>query len=94
MPRHEVARGVLLVTVERHDESGLPVGWEHADLRLVRAFGNAWIRERRTALLVVPAVGAGREGNVLLNPQRPDFKKIVAGSQAAAATSATTGATM
>ncbi len=68
------------VTTERHDESSLPVGWDHADLRVARAFGDIWIRERRTAVLVVPSVVARREGNVLLNPQHPDFRMIVASS--------------
>jgi RES domain-containing protein len=83
VPRTHVAIAITVagaVTVERHDESSLPVGWDHANLRVARAFGDAWIRERRTAVLVVPSVVARREGNVLLNPQHPDFKKIVAGS--------------
>lgn len=83
VPRTHVAVEIAIagvVTVERHDESSLPVGWDHADLRVARAFGNAWIRELRTAVLMVPSVVARREGNVLLNPQHPDFKKIVAGS--------------
>jgi len=68
------------VPVERHDENSLPVGWDQSDLRVARAFGDAWIRQRRTAVLVVPSVVARRESNVLLNPQHPDFGKIVAGS--------------
>ena len=81
VPRTHVAVEIAIagaVIVERHDESSLPVGWDHADLRVARAFGDAWIRERRTAVLVVPSVVARREGNVLLNPQHADFKKIVA----------------
>ena len=39
----------------------LPAGWAHADLSVARAFGNAWIRERRTAVLVVPSVVARKE---------------------------------
>ena len=83
VPRTHVAIEISVagvVTTERHDESSLPVGWDHADLRVARAFGDAWIRERRTAVLVVPSVVARREGNVLLNPQHPDFRMIVAGS--------------
>jgi RES domain-containing protein len=81
VPRTHVAIEISVagvVTTERHDESSLPVGWDHADLRVARAFGDAWIRERRTAVLVVPSVVARREGNVLLNPQHPDFRMIVA----------------
>jgi len=83
MPRTHVAIEITVagvVPVERHDESSLPVGWDHADLRVARAFGDAWIRERRTAVLVVPSVVVRREGNVLLNPQHHDFRKISAGS--------------
>lgn len=82
VPRTHVAVEIAIaevVTVERHDESGLPAGWDHADLRVARAFGDAWIRELRTAVLVVPSVVARREGNVLINPQHPDFNAIVAG---------------
>ena len=83
VPRTHVAVEIAIaavVTVERQDENSLPVGWDHADLRVARAFGDAWIRERRTAVLVVPSVVARREGNVLINPQHPDFGAIVAAS--------------
>jgi len=83
VPRTHVAVGIAIagaVTVERHDQSGLPVGWEHADLRVARALGDAWIRELRTAVLVVPSVVARGEGNVLINPRHPDFIGIVVGT--------------
>ena len=83
VPRTHVAVEITIaeaVAVERHDESGLPAAWDRADLRVARAFGDAWIRERRTAVLVVPSVVARREGNVLINPQHPDFRGIVAGT--------------
>jgi RES domain-containing protein len=81
VPRTHVAVEITIagaVAVERHEESSLPVGWDHTDLRLARAFGDAWIRELRTAVLVVPSVVARREGNVLINPRHPDFGNIVA----------------
>ena len=81
VPRTHVAVEIAIaeaVAVERHDESGLPVGWDHADRRLARAFGDAWIRELRTAVLVVPSVVARREGNVLINPRHPEFSDIIA----------------
>jgi RES domain-containing protein len=80
VPRTHVAVEIAIaaaVSVEQHDERSLPRGWDHSDLRVARAFGDAWIRERRAAVLVVPSVVARREGNVLLNPQHPDFNKIV-----------------
>lgn len=83
VPRTHVAIEIAIaagVTVEQRGENSLPTGWDHADLRVARDFGDAWIRERRTAVLVVPSVVARREGNVVLNPQHADFDKIVAGS--------------
>lgn len=84
VPRTHVAVETAIteaVAVERHDESGLTAGWDHADLRVARALGDAWIRELRTAVLVIPSVVARGDGNVLINPQHPDFKDIVAASQ-------------
>ncbi len=81
VPRTHVAVEIAIagaVAVERYEENSLPVGWNHADLRVARAFGNAWIRELRTAVRVVPSVVARREGNVLINPRHPDFGNIVA----------------
>lgn len=83
VPRTHVAIEISIaqaVAVERHDQASLPAGWDQADLRVARAFGDAWIRQRRTAVLVVPSVVARREGSVVLNPQHPDFSKIVAGN--------------
>jgi RES domain-containing protein len=83
VPRTHVAVEIAIaeaLAVERHDERSLPAGWDHADLRVARAFGDAWIRELRTAVLVVPSVVARREGNVLINPQHPDFSSIIAGA--------------
>jgi RES domain-containing protein len=81
VPRTHVAVEIATaeaVVVERRDASDLPAGWDHADLRVARAIGDTWIRERRTAVLVVPSVVARREANVLINPQHPDFSGIVA----------------
>jgi RES domain-containing protein len=69
------------IAVERHNERGLPAGWHEADLRVARAFGNAWLRAQTTAVLVVPSVVARKEAIVLINPQHPDFASIVAGTQ-------------
>ena len=83
VPRTHMAVEIAVanaVAVEQHDQSGLPAGWDHSDLCVARAFGDAWIREMRTAVLIVPSVVARREGNVLINPRHPDFKDIAAGT--------------
>ena len=82
VPRTHVAVEIAIagsVAVEHQDEGSLPAGWDHPDLRVARAFGDAWIREMRTAVLVVPSVVARREGNLLINPRHPDIKGIAAG---------------
>lgn len=83
VPKTHVAIEISIaaaVSVEQAGESHLPAGWERADLHVSRAFGDAWIRERRTAVLLVPSVVARREVNVLLNPQHADFNQIVPAS--------------
>ena len=65
------------VAVERYDDTSLPAGWDHADVRVARGFGDTWIRKRRSAVLVLPSVVARREGNVLINPLHRDFSDVV-----------------
>lgn len=82
VPRTHVAIEIAIATdvrIEQRGEAGLPAGWDHADMRAARAFGDAWIREGRTAVLLVPSVVARREMNVVLNPRHADFTKIRAG---------------
>ena len=82
VPRTHLAIEIAIpaaASVERHDPLSLPAGWDQGDLRAARAFGDAWIRECRTAVLVVPSVVARREGNVLINPQHPHFKLVTPG---------------
>ena len=78
MPKTHVAIEIRIagdVTVERLEASRLPSGWAQPDRCVARLFFDAWIRERRTAVLVVPSVVAHVEATVLLNPQHPEFKK-------------------
>jgi len=83
VPRKPVAVEIAIagaVAVESHDEHSLPAGWDHGDLVVARAFGDAWVRERRSAVLVVPSVVARREGHVVLNPAHPDVRRLQAGT--------------
>jgi RES domain-containing protein len=42
-----------------------------------RRFGDQWLGERRSAVLLVPSVVLqGRELNVLINPDHSDFVRI------------------
>jgi len=54
-------------------------GWEAEDQIVSRSYGDQWLEEKRTAVLVVPsAVTRGREHNLLLNPEHPEFESITA----------------
>lgn len=41
-----------------------------------REFGTRWLKERRSAILLVPSVIVPVETNVLINPEHPDAHKI------------------
>lgn len=82
VPKTHVAIEISIagdLVVERQDANSLPSGWHHGAKRVARAIGDAWLRERRSAVLVVPSVVARKETNVLLNPAHPDFSRIRAG---------------
>lgn len=64
------------VSVERHDKSTLPAGWGDRSGVAARRFGDDWIREARSAVLIIPSAVASFEFNALINPVHPDFTKI------------------
>jgi len=41
-----------------------------------REFGTRWLKERRSAILLVPSIVVPVETNVLINPEHPDAHKI------------------
>jgi RES domain-containing protein len=55
-------------------------GWEAEDQIASRRFGDQWLIEQRSAVLLAPSVVTdGREHNVLINPEHPDFSRIISG---------------
>lgn len=67
------APAILIEVVEPEDN----LGWDREDRLASQAYGDQWIREQRTAVLVVPSVAAnGLEKNVIINPAHKDFGKI------------------
>jgi RES domain-containing protein len=58
-------------------------GWDDLnDMSVAQAFGRDWIQSRRTALLLVPSVvTAGRDLNVVVNPDHPDAARISVGPE-------------
>ncbi|HRD74842.1 MAG TPA: RES domain-containing protein [Hyphomicrobiaceae bacterium] len=49
------------------------------DANAARAFGAAWLGERRSAILIVPCFVAREERNVLINPAHGEARAIVPG---------------
>lgn len=66
------------VSVETLAAAALP-GWDAEDQVASRDFGDRWLEQQRTAVLLVPSVVTrGYEHNVLLNPEHPAFRAITA----------------
>lgn len=65
------------VTLERHDAHALPAGWDAENSSSARGFGDRWLQEARTAILLVPSVVARPEWNALVNPLHPDAARLV-----------------
>jgi RES domain-containing protein len=81
VPKHHVWVEVDVpddVSVEHAGHEALPVGWDAPDAQIARRFGDQWIDEARSALLVVPSVVARAERNVLVNPAHPEAARLVA----------------
>lgn len=64
------------VGIERHDALSLPAGWDGDDLSPARRFGDQWLQEARSAVLVVPSVVARLESNALINPLHADANRL------------------
>ncbi|CAG9171269.1 hypothetical protein LMG23992_01976 [Cupriavidus laharis] len=84
VPRHHVCVTAEVpgeVSAERAEPFALPAGWDaHDALAVARAYGDRWLEEGRSAVLVVPSVVARAEWNALVNPGHPDASSIVAGA--------------
>ena len=69
------------VPVERLDPDALP-GWADADPAAAQGFGGAWLRERRSAVLLVPsAATGGLDLNAVVNPDHPEAGRIAVGEE-------------
>ncbi len=65
------------VAIERHDAASLPVEWAVENSSAARLFGDRWLKEARSAILVIPSVVARLEWNALVNPLHPDSSKLI-----------------
>ena len=65
------------VAVERRDANMLPHGWDAESSSSARKFGDQWIKEGRSAILLVPSVVARLEWNALVNPLHMDSARLI-----------------
>lgn len=70
--------------INKVDVSTLPRNWRSdPPPRKVRAVGDQWIFEGRSAVLQVPSAVVPSENNFLLNPRHSDFGKLRIGKPSA-----------
>ena len=63
--------------VERIEIDSLPDTWNQSPPPCeLRAIGDAWIVERRSAILQIPSAVVRSEYNYLVNPFHPDFAQV------------------
>jgi RES domain-containing protein len=71
-------------SIEAVDETALP-GWDAADQRASRQFGEAWLRQQRSLVLLVPSVVTrALDRNAVVNPEHSDAHRIEVGPEQAA----------
>lgn len=63
------------LSYEMFSPPSLP-GWDGMPATISKRYGEAWCRERRSAVLLVPSVVARLDRNVLINPAHPEFPQI------------------
>jgi RES domain-containing protein len=62
------------------ETAALPARWNaYPGPARLRELGDAWLAERRSAVLAVPSAVVPAERNYLLNPAHPDFRKVTLG---------------
>lgn len=64
------------LAIERADGSRLPQAWDQPESPSARAFGDQWLAEQRTPLLLVPSVVAREEWNAVVNLAHPEVHAI------------------
>jgi RES domain-containing protein len=79
LPRHHMWIEIEIppsVSVETIRSADLPE-WDAFDSPAARGFGDSWIAQQRTAVLVVPSLAAsGLEHNILINQDHPEFSQL------------------
>jgi RES domain-containing protein len=70
------------VSVEICPANKLPSGWDSLGSSSSKRFGDQWLKDTRSAILLVPSVVARLDQNALVNPMHPEFNLLVASKPA------------
>jgi RES domain-containing protein len=80
VPASVLGRAVIpdKMRIEVVTPADLPRNWSAADSHSqLREIGQRWLDAGATAVLKVPSAVVVEEWNYVLNPQHPDFKKLI-----------------
>ena len=66
---------------EKFGLDALPQGWDTADSAIARAFGDRWLADARSAILLVPSVVARLDFIAVVNPAHPHAQRLVPSAQ-------------
>ncbi|PSB46860.1 hypothetical protein C7B80_11870 [Cyanosarcina cf. burmensis CCALA 770] len=51
-------------------------GWDSSSQKTSKQFGDRWVKQRRSAILLVPSIVARVDNNILINEAHPEFQRI------------------
>lgn len=51
-------------------------GWDNPSQQVSKRFGVQWVKQQRSAILLVPSIVARVDRNILINEAHPEFSKI------------------
>ena len=63
------------VSYEMFDPASHP-GWDGPNESICKSYGEAWLRNGRSALLIVHSIPARIDRNILINPDHPEAEQI------------------
>jgi RES domain-containing protein len=64
------------ISIEKLDANALPQGWDAPDSVVARDFGDRWLAEARSVVLVIPSVVAKLDFIAVVNPAHPDAQRL------------------
>lgn len=62
--------------VEQPSLQELPKGWDSDYLTQARNFGDQWLKDKRSAILLVPSIVSRLDLNALVNPLHPEANNL------------------